>query len=163
MNKKVFGIFVSLFAVAMLAMPMSVVSSTNPETKTLTGTLYVYGTPESVIHAGVSGNTLLKFRDATPLTFTGEISGSGTYNGNWLIKDGTFHLIVGEYVLEDVTINDVDGTGLVGTGDLVIGHNWYDLWIKTGSGELQSIRGRGTLTSAGFNKYNYELEIKINP
>ena len=151
-------IAVALMAVAMLALPISVVSATKPTTMTLSGKIYVLGTG-SIFPAGESGNVLLKFRDV-PVLWTGDIAGSGVYNGNWLDKGGDLVLDVGvgTHVLEDVTI---DG---VGTGDLTIGQNHvWNYFIKSGSGDLSSIRGKGTITMVNPVTYDYELEIQINP
>ena len=163
MNKKA-GIFIVLLVVATLALPVSVASATKPETKTLIGT---FGTPfdpskVTIITAGDSGNAAWKFRDA-PVVWTGEMSAaSGVYNGNWLTKGGLLGqggetvLTTGTYALTDVTI---DG---IGTGDLTLGQNGGHLFVKSGSGDLTSIRGTGTITAAGMFTYNYELEIQIN-
>jgi hypothetical protein len=158
MNRKVLVIAVALMAVAMIALPISVVSATKPTTMTLSGKIYVLGTG-SIFPAGESGNVLLKFRDV-PVLWTGDIAGSGVYNGNWLDKGGDLVLDVGvgTHVLEDVTI---DG---VGTGDLTIGQNHvWNYFIKSGSGDLSSIRGKGTITMVNPVTYDYELEIQINP
>jgi len=165
MNKKA-DIFIVLLVVATLALPVSVASATKPETKTLTGT---FVTPFdiskiTIITAGDSGNGAWKFRDA-PVIWSGEMSaGSGVYNGNWLTKGGPLGLggetvlTTGTYVLTDVII---DG---IGTGDLTLGQNGGHLFVKSGSGDLSSIRGTGTITAgAVMFTYNYELEIQINP
>ena len=157
-KRKVLVIAVALMAVAMIALPISVVSATKPTTMTLSGKIYVLGTG-SIFPAGESGNVLLKFRDV-PVLWTGDIAGSGVYNGNWLDKGGDLVLDVGvgTHVLEDVTI---DG---VGTGDLTIGQNHvWNYFIKSGSGDLSSIRGKGTITMVNPVTYDYELEIQINP
>ena len=159
-KRKVLVIAVALMAVAMLALPISVVSATKPTTMTLSGTIYILGEGTgSIFVAGESGNNLLKFRDV-PVLWTGDIAGSGVYNGNWLDKGGDLVLDVGvgTHVLEDVTI---DG---VGTGDLTIGQNHvWNYFIKSGSGDLSSIRGKGTITMVNPVTYDYELEIQINP
>ena len=160
-KRKVLVIAVALMAVAMLALPISVVSATKPTTMTLSGTIYILGEGTgSIFVAGESGNNLLKFRDV-PVLWTGDIAGSGVYNANWLDKGGDMvvDVAVGTHVLEDVTI---DG---VGTGDLSIGHNHFgwDYFIKSGTGDLSSIRGKGTLTMVNPVEYDYELEVQINP
>jgi hypothetical protein len=166
MNKKA-GIFIVLLVVATLALPVSVASATKPETKTLTGTFVTPFDPSKVIiiTAGDSGNGAWKFRDA-PVIWSGDMSaGSGVYNGNWLTKGGPLGLggetvlTTGTYVLTDVTIDGIDGTG-----DLTLGQNGGHLFVKSGSGDLRSIRGTGTITAgAVMFTYNYELEIQINP
>ena len=158
MNRKFLLIAVACLALAMLALPISVVSATKPTTMTLSGTINVLGTG-IILPAGESSNVLLKFRDV-PVVWTGDIAGSGVYNGNWLDKGGDLVLDVGvgTHVLEDVTI---DG---VGSGDLTIGQNHvWNYFIKSGSGDLSSIRGKGTITMVNPVTYDYELEIQINP
>jgi hypothetical protein len=162
MNKKVLVIVVALMAVAMLALPISVVSATKPTTMTLSGTIYILGEGTGKIFvAGESGNNLLKFRDV-PVLWTGDIAGSGVYNANWLDKvsgDMVVDVAVGTHVLEDAM---VDG---IGVGDLSIGHNkdGFEYFIKSGTGYLSSIRGKGTLTMVNPVTYDYELEVQINP
>ena len=165
MNKKV-GIFAVLLVAATLALPISFASATKPQTKILTGTYVTPFDPTKVtiIPAGDSGNAAWKFRDA-PVIWSGDMSAvSGVYNGNWLTKGGPLAyggeivLTTGTYVLTDVTI---DG---IGAGDLTLGQNGGHLFVKSGSGDLKSIRGTGTITAgAGMFTYNYELEIQINP
>ena len=165
MNKKILGVFISLLAVAMLAVPMSVAYATKPETRTLTGTYYILGMGDGFeVFAGESDNVLLKLRNV-PCLWTGDIAGFGIYKGEWLVKGGPIvqggELVVaiGHYVLEDAV---VDG---IGVGDLSIGHNKYglDYLIKSGSGDLRSIRGKGTITPIDFVTYDYEIVIQINP
>jgi hypothetical protein len=161
MNKKV-GIFAVLLVAATLALPISFASATKPQTKILTGTYVTPFDPTKVtiIPAGDSGNAAWKFRDA-PVIWLGDIAGSGVYNGNWLTKGGPLAyggeivLTTGTYVLTDVII---DG---IGNGDLTLGQNGGHLFVKSGSGDLSSIRGTGTITGGG--PYAYELEIQINP
>lgn len=167
MNGKVLVVAVALMAVAMLAVPMSVAYATKPETRTLTGTFYILvgqGGSTKTIMAGESDNVLLKHKDI-PVLWTGDIAGSGVYSGEWLVKGGPIiqggelKVAIGHYVLEDAV---VDG---IGVGDLSIGHNKYglDYLIKSGTGDLSSIRGKGTITPIDFITYDYEIVIQINP
>ena len=164
MNKKGSGILIVLLVVATLALSVSFASATKPETKSLTGTFYTPPSEDTmaIITAGESNNAAWKFRDA-PVTWTGGIAGIGVYNGNWLSKGGTLAeggeivLTTGTYVLTGVTI---DG---IGTGDLTLGQNGGHLFVKSGSGDLKSIRGTGTITDTNIVVHNYELEIQINP
>jgi len=154
MNRKLLVVFVALMAVVMLATP---VFAEKPNTLTLTGTLFILGQGDGdEIYAGESDNHLLKLRNSPDL-WTGDISGSGIADGNWLIKGGSLAVAVGTYYLEDVTVAGV------GTGDLTLGYRGLDLWVKSGSDDLRSIRGRGTVTPVTFIKYTYELVIQINP
>ena len=156
-NKK---LLVIALAVAMLALPMSAVSATKPETMTLTGTYYVLGMGDSyMVEAGESGITLWRWRNM-PMLWTGDISGSGVNNGNSLIMEGPFADVgVGTFFLEDVTIDDV------GTGDLTIGTYGDGLQglIKSGSDDLRSIRGKGTFTPVDMFEFDYTFEVQINP
>ena len=164
MNKKGSGILIVLLVVATLALSVSFASATKPETKSLTGTFYTPPSEDTmaIITAGESNNGAWKFRDA-PVTWTGGIAGIGVYNGNWLSKGGTLAeggeivLTTGTYVLTGVTI---DG---IGTGDLTLGQSGGHLFVKSGSGDLKSIRGTGTIIDINMGVHNYELEIQINP
>ena len=160
MKKKILGIFVSLLAVAMLTLPLSTVCAKKPVTMTLTGTYFVRGMGDSyMVEAGKSGITLWRWVNM-PMLWTGDISGSGVNNGNSLIKEGPFADVgVGTFSLEDVTI---DG---VGTGDLTIGtyRDGLQGFIKSGSDDLRSIRGKGTFTPVDIFEFDYAFEVQINP
>ena len=154
MKRAVLVIVAAFMAVAMLATP---VFAESPNTLTLTGTLVIAGQGDNyAIVAGKSDNILPKLRNGPDL-WTGDISGSGIADGNWLIRGGSLALAVGTYYLEDVTVAGV------GTGDLTLGYSGLDLWVKSGSDDLRSIRGKGTVTPVTFIKYTYELVIQINP
>ena len=166
MNKKGSGISIVLLFVATLALSVSVVSATEPVTKSLTGTFFTPFNPDKVtiIPAGESGNAAWKFNDA-PVVWTGDMNAAScVYNGNWLSKGGPLGqggetvLTTGTYALKGVTIDGIDGTG-----DITLGQNGGDLFVKSGSGDLTSIRGKGRITTTGMFTYSYELEIQINP
>ena len=148
----------------MLLFPIYSVSATKPETITLTGTFYVMpdpqGTDGKFMVAGESGNILAKWR-GVQVMWTGDIAGNGYYYGNWLIKPESTaaDISVGTHFLEDAT------TIGVGTGNLAIGHNHdgLDYFVKSGSGDFSSIRGRGFITPIDAITYDYEIVIQINP
>lgn len=163
MNKKIVGFALSSIILAMLTISIYAVSATQPVTKTLTGTFTMGFNPEAIKYfdAGESGNTLTKIR-GFPVVWEGDIAGSGYYYANMLSKLDNIlsDVSVGTHYLEDVTI-----TG-IGVGDIAIGHNQggLDYFIKSGSGDLSSIRGKGTITPLGFlGPYSYEFEVQINP
>ena len=167
MNRKVLGIAVVLITVAMLALPIYAVSATKPVTMTLTGTMYVLGLGDSyAVEAGVSGNTIWKFRNV-PVLWVGEISGSGVMDASELVKYPNFVCDVGAGTvsLEDVTIDDNLDTIDVYAGDLTLGFNKDALqyFIKSGSDGLRSIRGKGAITPVSMIEYAYEFEVEINP
>jgi hypothetical protein len=172
MTKKMLSIFLSLFVVAMLALPMSAAHATKPTTMTLTGTYFITGPGDSYSSAaGKSDNYYMKTRNA-PCLWTGDISGNSINHGNWLSKGGPIlggelAVTVMTFKFEDVTINDVGETGFVGTGDLTIGFSRSSemerVHIKSGTGDLRSIRGEGTITKVNLITYNYEFEVQINP
>jgi hypothetical protein len=165
MKKKILGIFVSLLAVAMLTLPLSTVCAKKPVTMTLTGTMYILGMGDSyMVEAGESGNVIWKFRNV-PIQYVGEISGFGVCDASELVKEGPHCDVgVGTNSLEDVTLNDVE-TSFTGTGDLTLGFNKDALqyFIRSGSDNLRSIRGKGTITPVSMIEYTYEFEVQINP
>jgi len=166
-------ILVIALAVAMLVLPISVVFATKPMTMTLTGTYIITGAGDSYdFQASESDNFLYKTRNA-PTVWTGDIIGVTNNHGNWLSKGGPV-LMGGElavmimtFKFEDVTINDVGETGFVGSGALSIGlahtPSRTEVFIKSGTGDLSSIRGKGTLTALNPFVYTYEIVVKINP
>jgi hypothetical protein len=159
MVKKLLGFVLSFLFLAMLVMPIFAVSAKKPVTLTLTGTMISTGFGDSyTVEAGISGNTLWKIRNM-PVLWTGDISGSGFFHENMLVKEGPVCDVgAGTHFLEDVTTP-------VGTGDLIIGCNKDTLqyFIKSGSDDLRSIRGKGTITPISMFEYEYEFEIQINP
>jgi hypothetical protein len=165
-NRKVLGIVFVLMAVAMLALSVSTAYATKPVTMTLTGTWSVQGLGDSyAVEAGMSGNLIWKFRNV-PVLWTGDISGSGIMDASELVTEETAPICfvgAGTHFLEDVTINVPDE--FTGTGDLTIGFNKDALqyFIKSGSDDLRSIRGKGTITPVGMIEFDYQFEIQINP
>ena len=154
-------ILVLALAAAMLALPMSAVSASKPVTMTLTGTIYILDMGDSyAVEAGISGNTIWKFRNV-PVLWIGDISGSGVLDASELVKYPNFVCDVGagSHFLEDVTI------GGIGIGDLTLGFNKDALqfFIKSGSNDLRSIRGKGAITPVTMIEYTYQFEIQINP
>jgi hypothetical protein len=172
MNKKVLVIAVTLMVVAMLALLVSTVYAIKPETMTLSGSTYVIGSgTQRSFDAGESGSELIKFKDL-PVVFTGDIiagdlgtlTPGGVCDTNWLVKEPLVDWVfTGTFTLQDATIAGI------GTGDLKIGMLFKDgmsaaRWtIESGTGDLSSIRGRGTALQVGMYKYNYEFEVQINP
>ncbi len=161
MEKKIISISLVLMIVAALSFTISTVSATKSETVTLTGKIFVLGLGNTIeSDPGNSGNEIVKIRDM-PVMWTGDITSKGFLFGNRLDigDDEIIDVLVGTHVLKNAL---VDG---VGTGDLTIGvHNeGNDLFIKSGSGDLRSIRVTGTATQISPNAYNYEIVIQINP
>jgi len=165
MKKKMFGILISLFVVAMLALPMSIAFAKKPITLTITGKYYMMDpNPEHMktFIRGNSDNTMIKFRDFVSV-FDGDITGSGIYQANWKFNP-SHPTFVGFFDLEDVTI-DIEGE-FTGTGDLRIG-TFHEKWIiESGSGAFRSIRGTGTTWPTNppdMSDWSYVLEVQINP
>jgi hypothetical protein len=166
-NRKVLVIAVACLALAMLVLPMSSAHATKPVTMTLTGIYYIVGGGSmEVLDAGQSGNVLFKIKDLG-CVWTGDITAGslgpplvlgGVYNGQWLVKPTGEGAFPGRIILEDVTIAGV------GTGDLALGSEQENLWIESGTGDLSSIRGKGTQTEiVGIVVLGYTLQVQINP
>lgn len=148
----------------MLALPMSAAYATKPITRTLSGTMYVIGPGTGTdILAGESGNTHEKFRDL-PFVLIGDITSlGGLYHGNLLTKpsgDITWH---GTWTMEVATIEEF------GSGSLKFGSSWdegepaAEWWITGATGDLSSLRGRGTATPLSAYSFEYVFEVQINP
>jgi hypothetical protein len=157
-NRKIIVISVALMAIAMLALSVSPAYATKPETMTLTGRKIPTGIGDfNHFPAGESGNSQIKMKDCLD-TWVGGIKGTGHYYGSWLVKPSGEVNMIGYWIFEGATVAGV------GTGDLRIGQNGLNLWIESGSGDLSSIRGRGTATlTLPYYILNWEIVIQINP
>ena len=166
MNKKILGVFISLLVVAVLALPMSLAFAEKPTiTMTLSGTYYMVGGGSmKVMDAGQSCVVLIKIKDLD-CVWTGDITAGslgpppvpgGVYNGQWSVRSTGEGVAPGRFILEDVTIAGR-------SGDLTIGAKNDILWIESGTGELSSIRGKGTNTFISEIVWGYEFEVQINP
>lgn len=161
MKKKVVAIFLALITVATLSLAISTVSATEPETMTLTGKVFVLGLGNSIeSDPGNSGNEIVKIRDV-PVRWTGDITATGFLCANRLDlgDDEIIDVFAGAHFLKDALVVGV------GTGDLAIGVHLdgNDLFIKSGSDDLRSIRGTGTSVQLNAYTYSYEIVIQINP
>jgi hypothetical protein len=139
-------LLVLALAVALLVLPMSAAVATAPTT-VITGTLTMldpmsYG---EIRYLGDSGNQIWTFTDA-PFVITGDIEGTGVYNGKWLMAPSPdtippFELKASDgWYTMDVAVDDVSGQltiRLPVNGKLI---------VVDGTGELKNLHGTGTLT-----------------
>ena len=150
MKKKILGVAFAFVFLAMLTVPVFA------EKPTLTYTLTASSVPTGpgymdIVFAGKSGNSIYILKDWL-CVFSGDIEGVGYYTGTVLDKSGVMFNSVGYWTFDEVTLEGV------GTGGLRIGcGKGGDIWIESGSGELSSIRGRGTALPG------LELTVYINP
>jgi hypothetical protein len=168
MNKK---ILVIALVVAMLILPICSVFAVKPEpTMTLTGTFQVYpenipGVPWSSPYArtflaGESGIRQFKWKDL-PQEMFGDIEGLGTYTGNWAVKNaGTPDAEASTVAI--VVIEDAVVAG-IGTGNLKIKAKDMTYKIISATGELEGLKGEGTIEMLTGVLYSYSLEVQINP
>ena len=168
MNKKVLGVFVSLLAVVMLALPMSAAYATKPEPTTMTLTGFFEVLPENIpgvpfsspyvraFPAGESGIFQMKWR-GLPANFTGDIEGIGPYDGNWKIKNsGTPDAelsTVGIQLVENAVVAGI------GTGDLKMKAKNDLLTIISGTGDLKDIKGTGYCVQTDWTQFDYHLDV----
>jgi hypothetical protein len=148
-KKKILGFAFAFVFLAMLTIPVFA------EKPTLTYTLTASHVPTGpgymdIVFAGESGNSIFILKDWL-CVFTGDITGVGYYTGIVLDKSGVMFNSLGYWTFDEVTLEGV------GTGGLRIGCRNTDIWIESGSGELSSIRGRGTALPV------LELTVYINP
>jgi len=167
MNKKFFGVFVSIFVVVMLALPMSAVYATKPEPIPLTGTKTLTG--DAVIRDIFAGTNLIELAKNGGGDWTGDIEGHALYSGLALYKPNGEFMWVGRWVFEEATIDGRTGGLRIGSmtkGNYLTGEGETKLWIESGTGELSSIRGKGTEVPAppyDFTVWDYTFDILINP
>jgi hypothetical protein len=153
MRKKKFGVFVSLLVVAILAMPMSNVFAIPPTPVTAIH-FYVTDYPAEQIdrELGESGNIYRTIVDL-PVAFSGPILGVGDYDAHVLVKpDGT----INAHGVVTLTFAMVDGK----TGTLIIKMETYNWRIISGTGNLENLHGKGTVT--WVNPIHYILDGQIH-
>jgi hypothetical protein len=162
MNKKMFGVFVSLFVVAMLALPMSAVYAIKP--MLVQGTFFPAGMGTIVTsQPGNSDNLVYEISDA-PQTWTGSFAGSAVTQIHWNIikesdEDAPGHHLSGKSVFTlDVVYDGKEGT-LTIKGDH---SNWR---IISGTGELANLRGEGKITVINMDLliFGYEGQVHFDP
>jgi hypothetical protein len=171
MNKKVLGVFGSLLVVAMLALPMSTVSATKPETMTLTGTKTLTGDVDvrSIVAGKPPTFNYIELAKNGGGDWTGDIEGFALYSGLALYKANGEFMWIGRWVFEEATIAGRTGGLRIGTmtkGNYNTGGAETKLWIESGTGELSSIRGKGTEVPPDpydLTVWDYTFEILINP
>ena len=150
MKKKILGVAFAFVFLAMLTVPVFA------EKPTLTYTLTASSVPTGpgymdIVFAGESGNSIFILKDWL-CVFTGDITGVGYFTGIVLDKSGApMFNALGYWTFDEVTLEGV------GTGGLRIGCRNTDIWIESGSGELSSIRGRGTAMGG------LQFTVYINP
>ena len=149
MKKKILGFAFAFVFLAMLTVPVFA------EKPTLAYTLTASMVPTGPgymewMFAGKSGNSFFIAKDWV-CVFSGQIIGVGYYTGRVLDKPNGESLFIGYWTFDEVTLVGV------GTGGLRIGCINVDIWIESGSGELSSIRGRGTAMGG------LQFTVYINP
>ena len=157
-------ILVIALALAMLALPIASALATKPTT-VITATLTIGGNPLDYAEArllGKSGNWITTYTDA-PFTLTGDIEGTGVYNGKWLMKiaDTPMGFKIqasdGWYTM-NVEVGDVSGEltiRLPGNANLLI--------IVGGTDGLENLHGTGTLTPITMLQYTVTLNAHWDP
>ena len=160
MKKKILGVFVSLFVVAMLAVPMSTVYAT--KSIAVSGTFFPTAEPGlSPRFAGKSANNFLSIIDG-PQMWTGSFTGTTVVNGLWIIHKADnpeapgYHLTAVQNVFELNVVYD----GKTGTLTIRSDHsNWR---ILSGTGELTNLRGQGKV-SLETMPYTYTGQVHFDP
>jgi hypothetical protein len=121
MKKKIFGLFISIFVVAMLVLPMSAVLAAKPteivDCSFSVNVLAITQTPVKTL-TGKSSITSVDMTGTDCMTWTGDISGVGDYSARWVFHGdmpGGFITHHGLYTIDEatVTIGDVTAVGSV--------------------------------------------------
>jgi hypothetical protein len=158
MKKKMFGVFVSVLAVAMLTLPMSMVFAVdNPKFIEVSGSLTALGTAPPVFTP--VGNS-----DQVKITLTGNsLMWGGSFENSISIADGRWvahkgvkvtawniHTMVANFDDKSGTLTIISSQG-----------NWR---IIGGTSDFVNCRGQGTITVviAPF-LYSYEGQIHFDP
>ena len=158
------GFFVSLLAVVMLTLPISLVlAKNNPKFLDVNGQLIIWGGGQLVFTpAGRSGNTRLDVT-GNSVEWTGGITATGSADGNFLLHNfGTpdaWSTAINIHTIEA----EVDGQ----SGSLTIitvGSDTGNWRILKGTGELVNLHGQGTWeTIAAPALYSYEGQVHFDP
>jgi hypothetical protein len=147
MKEKLFGVFISIFVVAMLALPMSAVYA-KPVDKfvEVKGAFYPGGPFESfeIREAGKSDNQIWEF--VMPQVWVGGILGTGLLEARYVVHnfdDAEFWVNVLGLITLTGTVADVPGTVTIKFSSVSSrGGHWR---IISGTGELANVHGQGTV------------------
>jgi hypothetical protein len=162
MNKKILGVFVSLFVVAMLTLPMSTVYATKP--MFVQGTMSPAGVPTIVTSTpGNSDNTVVDISDA-PQTWTGSFVGSAVAQIHWNVHKSSdegapgYHVSGKSSYTLDVVYDGKEGTLTIKAAQA----HWR---IISGTGELANLRGTGTFEFINLDimLLSYEGQVHFDP
>ena len=166
MNKKLFGVLISVFVVAMFSLPMLTVCAKKPDKFIeVEGTFFGTGAPSmDVIVAGKSDNQIMYV--SMPQMWTGDISGTGIVEPRWVMHNYDVPENTWVNVLAVITLTG-EVAGASGTVTIKFssvssrGGNWR---IIDGTGELANVHGQGTLyPTAEQMVFGYEGVIHFNP
>jgi hypothetical protein len=174
LKKKILGVFVSLLAVAMLLLPMSMVYAKNDKNNkfiAVSGTFYLFYDGENEMKDPDS-NFIWSQPDCTTF-WTGGIGGD--FPGTQATCDFTFIFIKpvwdGDMIVDSQrqpaqtvdTLTDpiIDGTQY--TGELTIGGDNDNWRILGGTGDLANVHGQGTITPIDPVSIGYEGWIHFGP
>lgn len=146
-NKKVLGVFVSLLAITMLALPMSTVYAKNDKFIAVSGEFFLFynGVPEFKFP---DNNFIWSQTDSTAM-WTGDIITSGTCDFTLIfikpIWDGTNIVDMHTSVVHEVyTLTDPMIDGVQYYGELTISGDMGNWRILGGTEDMANIHGQGT-------------------
>jgi hypothetical protein len=169
LKKKILGVFVSLLAVVILALPMSMVyakNDTNDKFTPVSGVLYLFydGTNEYLLP---DDNFIWSQPDCTTM-WTGGIVASGTCDFTLIfikpVWDGSTVVDYQTSVVHEVyTLTNpiIDGTPY--TGELTIGGSNDNWRILGGTGELANVHGQGKKWGVDIFTIGYDGWIHFDP
>jgi hypothetical protein len=159
MNKKMFSVFVSFMAVAMLTLPMSMVfAKNNPKFIDVSGNLTALGTAPPVFTP--VGNS-----DQVKITVTGNsLMWGGSFEDSISIADSRWVAHPGVGKITGYTIHIMTANFDSKSGTLTIASASGHWRIIAGTGDFVNCRGQGTITTvtAPF-LYYYEGQIHYDP
>lgn len=166
MNKKIIGVFISIFVFAVLTLPVPNVCAKKPDKFVdVEGTFFPTGAPSmEVMVAGNSDNQIVYV--LMPQMWTGDISGTGIVEPRWVMHNFDDAENTWVNVMAVITLT---GEVACATGTVTIkfssvssrGGHWR---IIDGTGELANVHGQGTLfATAEAMVFGYEGVIHFNP
>jgi hypothetical protein len=177
MNRKVLGLFVTLLAVAILALPMSTVSADKPE-KFVSMTFYGYPSGDYTIEERYAGdNHILIWKDTDwsycegyipigdPPTFFMPVNSfaEGEYGGLWILHGASSSInahamnVRGVY---EMVVTDWEGQD----GSLVVLQIGNKLKIISGEVGGRKVHGYGTSEEVIFMMlYKYDFTMHFDP
>ena len=167
MNKKILSAFVSLLAVGMLALPLSMVHAQNDKFVEVTGVFYLAYDGEN--GGNFPGNNFIWYQTDCTMMCTGSIIAAGTVDFTFIfikpvyegasVVDSHRGLVREVYTLTNPIISGIPYEEC----ELTIGESCGNWRVLGGTGDLANVHGQGTTWGITEFMIGYEGWIHFDP